>query len=79
MEESNDSANPQANGKTYIEAFEILSPREVEILKLTEKGLINRKISEILRLSIRTVQTHRSNIWIERQASFDKMALGAED
>ena len=61
MAEPNQPTN-QPTSKTYTEALEILTPREVEILKLTEKGLTNRKISEMLHLSIRTVQTHRSNI-----------------
>jgi hypothetical protein len=42
-----------------------LSPRELEIVQLIEKGMSSQEISEKLFLSIHTVNTHRSNI-IER-------------
>ncbi|MFO7846965.1 MAG: LuxR C-terminal-related transcriptional regulator [Balneolaceae bacterium] len=58
----NSNENQPTNGKTYTKALEILTPREVEILKLTEKGYLNRETAHELGLSIRTVQTHRSNI-----------------
>jgi two-component system response regulator NreC len=56
------TTNQPTNSKTYTKALEILTPREVEILKLAEKGFTNRDIAYELHLSIRTVQTHRSNI-----------------
>jgi DNA-binding NarL/FixJ family response regulator len=39
-----------------------LSPREREILQLIAEGYTNKEISEILTISIKTVQTHRSNL-----------------
>ena len=39
-----------------------LSGREYEILKLLAEGYSNKEISEMLSLSVRTVETHRSNI-----------------
>lgn len=39
-----------------------LSDREVEVLKLIASGLTNARISEELNLSVKTVQSHRSNI-----------------
>jgi two-component system, NarL family, response regulator NreC len=39
-----------------------LSPREREILQLIAEGYTNKQISEILSISIKTVQTHRMNL-----------------
>lgn len=40
----------------------ILTPREIEILKLIAKEFSTRQIAEILFISERTVETHRKNI-----------------
>jgi NarL family two-component system response regulator LiaR len=48
----------------------ILSERELEVLKLAAKGLSNRDIAEQLFLSIRTVQAHLGNI-------FNKLDVGS--
>lgn len=40
----------------------VLTPREVEILKLVAKEFSSRQIAEILFISERTVETHRKNI-----------------
>ena len=42
--------------------YEILTRREREILELVARGHSNRQIAEDLDISIRTVETHRSNI-----------------
>jgi DNA-binding NarL/FixJ family response regulator len=39
-----------------------LSDREKEVLKLLAEGRSNREIAELLRLSVKTVMSHRSNI-----------------
>ena len=39
-----------------------VSPREKEILQLLAEGKSNKDISDLLNLSIKTVETHRSNI-----------------
>lgn len=39
-----------------------LSPREIEVLVLLTKGLINKEIAEKLGISLTTVITHRKNI-----------------
>ena len=39
-----------------------LSAREIEVLKLLTKGLINKEIAEKLNISLTTVITHRKNI-----------------
>ncbi len=40
-----------------------LYPRELEVLKLTAKGLRNKEIASDLKISVRTVQAHLSNIF----------------
>jgi DNA-binding NarL/FixJ family response regulator len=39
-----------------------LTKRETEILRFIAQGLTNRKIAEALFLSVRTVNTHRTNL-----------------
>lgn len=39
-----------------------LSPRETDVLRLMALGHTNREIGELLELSVRTVETHRSHI-----------------
>jgi two-component system response regulator NreC len=39
-----------------------LSPREREVLQLIAEGYTNKQISEILSISIKTVQSHRMNL-----------------
>jgi DNA-binding NarL/FixJ family response regulator len=41
---------------------EVLTSREIEILKLYVEGLINKEISDKLDISIRTVETHKNHI-----------------
>jgi two-component system nitrate/nitrite response regulator NarL len=42
--------------------LEALTPREIEILRLLAEGLTDREIGEALTISVRTVETHVSNI-----------------
>jgi len=46
-----------------------LSPREIEILKLAAKGLSNNDIAAKLKLSMRTVKAHLSNIFNKMRCS----------
>ena len=39
-----------------------LSPREIEVLVLITKGLINKEIADKLNISLTTVISHRKNI-----------------
>ena len=41
---------------------ELLSAREIEVLVLLSKGLINKEIADKLNISLTTVITHRKNI-----------------
>ncbi|MDL5048563.1 response regulator transcription factor [Oscillatoria amoena NRMC-F 0135] len=47
-------------GRTIPE--KLLTPREIEILKLLAKEYTNEKIAKALNISFRTVETHRKNI-----------------
>jgi DNA-binding NarL/FixJ family response regulator len=48
--------------KTKYSEPETLTHREIEVILLIVEGNTNRQISETLNISIRTVETHRSNI-----------------
>jgi two-component system, NarL family, response regulator NreC len=39
-----------------------LTPRELEVLRLLALGHTNREVGELLRISVRTAETHRANI-----------------
>jgi two-component system response regulator NreC len=41
---------------------EPLTPREIEVLQLIAQGYTNRQTADILSISIRTVESHRSNL-----------------
>ena len=53
---------------------DLLTEREREILQLVAEGRTNREIAELLTLSIKTVQAHRSNI-MEKLGAHDRTAL----
>ncbi|WP_336785154.1 response regulator transcription factor [Paenibacillus sp. MMO-177] len=42
--------------------FHALSEREKEVLSLTAKGYANKEIAEMLVISVKTVETHKSNV-----------------
>src|SRR5690625_7438828 len=45
-----------------IAALKILSPREIEVLDLTEQGYTNQENAERLSLSVETIKTHKKNM-----------------
>lgn len=61
---------PPAEAQAEASALDHLTEREVEVLKLAARGLKNHDIAQDLSLSVRTVQTHLSNI-------FSKMGVGS--
>ena len=44
------------------DSFDLLTPREREILQLVAEGKSNKDIANLLNLSVYTVETHRSNL-----------------
>jgi two-component system response regulator NreC len=44
------------------DVFHALSEREKEVLSLTAKGYANKEIAEMLVISVKTVETHKSNV-----------------
>ncbi len=61
---------PPADKHPQENALDQLTERELEVLKLAAKGMTNQEIARELALSVRTVQTHLSNI-------FGKMKVGS--
>jgi len=61
---------PAASKRAEESVQESLTEREMEVLKLAAKGMTNQEIANELALSVRTVQTHLSNI-------FGKMQVGS--
>ena len=43
-------------------SLDILTKREIEVLKLIAAGLANKNVADKLKISIRTVETHRANL-----------------
>lgn len=46
----------------YFDGSPILSERELDVLRLVEKGFLSKEISEKLSISLHTVNTHRQRI-----------------
>ena len=42
--------------------MQVLTPREMEVLRLVAEGRTNQEIADHLVLSIKTVQAHRANV-----------------
>ena len=44
------------------DSYELLTPREREILQMVAEGKSNKDVANLLNLSLYTVETHRSNM-----------------
>ncbi len=56
-------AQPENIKNTSLsQVFSVLTPRELEVLKLVAEGHTNQEIADLLVLSIKTVQAHRANV-----------------
>lgn len=53
------SPPPSSNKDAPVET---LTPREIEVLRLIAQGYTNRQMADMLSISIRTVESHRSNL-----------------
>lgn len=60
---------PASDKSARQEPSEILTDREIEVLKLATRGLSNQEIANELFLSLRTVQAHISHIFNKLQVS----------
>lgn len=61
---------PEAAGAKMERPLEVLSEREIEVLRLAARGMTNKSIGEALFISVRTVQAHLRSI-------FNKIAVGS--
>jgi NarL family two-component system response regulator LiaR len=53
----------------YVDGkFKIISPKEVEVLRFASEGLTNKEISDNMKISERTVQSHFTNIFCKLNA-----------
>jgi two-component system response regulator NreC len=50
------------NSEEILNPNEVLSKREIEILKMFAEGFINKEIADKLFISIRTVESHKNHI-----------------
>ncbi|MBN1403005.1 MAG: response regulator transcription factor [Opitutales bacterium] len=53
------------SGKLKLPALESLTPRELDVLRLTAEGLTTRELAQQLGISSRTAEVHRNNIMIK--------------
>jgi DNA-binding NarL/FixJ family response regulator len=52
----------QIRDKEVEDSYDLLTPRDREILQLLAEGKANKEVAKILKLSLYTVETHRGNI-----------------
>jgi len=62
--------SPPVAGSTLTSSVEVLSEREMEVLKVAAKGMSNKNIGKTLFISERTVQAHMRSI-------FNKLGVGS--
>ena len=60
---------PAPGKQTEQRTSEVLSEREIEVLRLATRGLSNQEIADELYLSLRTVQAHLGHIFNKLQVS----------
>ena len=56
------------------ESFEVLTPRELEVLKLIAEAHTSKEIAEELVISVKTVERHRQNI-LDKLGMRDRVEL----
>jgi DNA-binding NarL/FixJ family response regulator len=56
------------------EQFDVLTPRELEVLKLIAEAYTNKKIADALFISVKTVERHRQNI-LDKLGMRDRVEL----
>ncbi len=63
-------AHSEGQADTVYPVLDQLTERELEVLRLAARGMSNREIAQELMISVRTVQSHLTNI-------FNKMGVGS--
>jgi DNA-binding NarL/FixJ family response regulator len=61
-------------GNSAKEEFDVLTPRELEVLKLIAEAYTSQQIADALFISIKTVDRHRQNI-LEKLGMRDRVEL----
>jgi len=61
-------------GRPDDESFEILTPRELQVLKLIAEAYTSKEIAAELVISVKTVERHRQNI-LEKLGMSDRVEL----
>lgn len=56
------------------ERFDVLTPRELEVLKLIAEAHTSKEVAELLFISIKTVERHRQNI-LDKLGMRDRVEL----
>jgi DNA-binding NarL/FixJ family response regulator len=56
------------------EAFELLTPRELQVLKLIAEAQTSKEIAKELVISVKTVERHRQNI-LDKLGMSDRVEL----
>ncbi len=57
-----DIPQPVTKSTGLAQTLRVLTPREMEVLKLVAEGYTNQEIADRFALSIKTVQAHRANV-----------------
>lgn len=57
-----ESESPTVRSTQSASPEEMLTPREIDVLRLIVQGYTNRQMAEELSLSVRTIEGHRSNL-----------------
>ncbi len=69
----------QMNRAVIADKYETLTTREREVLHLSAEGLTNNEIANRLGISVRTAETHRSNVMhkldVHTQADLTRYAI----
>src|SRR5206468_2180433 len=63
-----------ARGRTDDEQFDVLTPRELQVLKLIAEAYSSKEIAKELVISIKTVERHRQNI-LDKLGMSDRVEL----
>jgi DNA-binding NarL/FixJ family response regulator len=59
---STSTSRPRAEPPGYIPARFLLTPREIEVLRLLARGRTNKELAGELNMSVRTAESHHANL-----------------